>query len=50
MKLKLLKKTDLIKEVNSDGSLISNELEALYEGTFGDISEHSLIQGACSWK
>ena len=43
--VKIIKETDLIKEVNSDGSLISNELEALYEGTFGDISEHSLIQG-----
>ena len=39
--VKIVKEIDLIKESNSDGSLISNELEALYEGTFGDISEHS---------
>ena len=44
-KIKVIKETDLIKEVNSDGSPIDSELEALYEGTFGDISEHSLIQG-----
>ena len=43
--VKVVKEIDLIKEVNSDGSLIDSELEALYEGTFGDISEHSLIKG-----
>jgi small subunit ribosomal protein S1 len=43
--VKVVKEIDLIKEVNSDGSLIDSDLEALYEGTFGDISEHSLIKG-----
>ena len=43
--VKVVKEVDLIKDLNSDGSLIDSELEALYEGTFGDISEHSLIQG-----
>ncbi len=43
--VKVVKEIDLIKEVNSDGSLVNSELEALYEGTFGDISEHSLIEG-----
>ena len=43
--VKVVKEIDLIKDLNSDGSLIDSELEALYEGTFGDISEHSLIQG-----
>ena len=43
--IKTIKQSDLDEKEDSKGSLINSELEVLYSNTFGDISEHSLIQG-----
>jgi small subunit ribosomal protein S1 len=43
--IKTIKQSDLDEKEDSKGSLINSELEVLYYNTFGDISEHSLIQG-----
>ena len=46
---KLFQNVKVIKESelnnNNEGSIIDDRLESLYSGTFGDISENSLING-----